>query len=563
LSKDKSFSQNNANSDGMMTTRKFIFCIVVCLLLLISSCGSGDPAASCASGKPIEAPLVQIATCSGTPATSLPNYDRISAQFLDEETRHPTNNAWGNVVWGTRYYLESLLTAYEATGNRKYIDAFLDSGQWVLNLVQTITVVDAPDSGQPVAPGTAQLKVTGWPTMLNSYGVPVAVPTQTGQIALYAQNLSEGALFFKVTQQSDGSLQLAWTAGNTGDQVLQSNTIQSVADLNALAAAPLVWPQSVGRIKPTGAGLPAPGVYQVNLQVEETMWNSEQAGGILLPFAHFLVLAEEHPELTSQGTREEWTSKVLAIAAGYEGIFISDGQGGLRQHNPLWLPNVVADVDAPMDYISAEATLRLFLYQLTGDPHQLAIATGLILHQQTFHLSVGPQGWLLLQSWPDFVPWSTRANAPSGSVYDSFQYDPSTPSPNTDGEFFTDLLHYAKIFQICLSDYLYNANRAALQQYLFYGSSPIEGSAALLRGYYPRVNSKASDPINVSQDPFAGGGYLTPEVADQSIIDANWKWMQSYAQNPEGQSIGYYLRDWARSEAAELNRCQYAGTSAQ
>ena len=559
LSKSEAFSQNIANSDGMVTTRRFVFCIVVCLLLLISSCGSGDPGAS---GKPI-APLVQIATCSGTPATSLPNYDRISAQFLDEETRHPANNAWGNVVWGTRYYLESLLTAYEATGNRKYIEAFLDSGQWVLNLVQTMTVVDAPDPGQPVAPGTAQLKVTGWPTMLGSFGVPVAVPTQTGQIALYAQNLTSGATFyfFKVTHQSDGSLQLAWTTGNAGEQVLQSNTIQSVADLNALASAPLVWPQSVGRIKPTGAGLPAPGVYQVDLQ-EKTMWNSEQAGGILLPFAHFLVLTEEHPELTSKGARDEWTSKVLAIAAGYENIFISDGQGGLRQHNPPWLTNVVADTDAAMDYISAEATFRMFLYELTGDPHQLAIAKDLIFHQQNFHLSVGPQGWLLLQNWPDFVPWSTRANAPAGSIYDSFEYDPSTPSPNTDGGFFVDLLHYAKIFQIRLSDYLYDANRAAFQQYLFYGSTPVEGAAALLRGYYPRVNSKASDPINVSQDPFAGGGYLTPEVADQSIIDANWKWMQSYAQNPRGQSIGYYLRDWARSEAAELNRCQYAGTSA-
>jgi hypothetical protein len=547
----------------MVTMRQFGFCVFGCLLFFITGCGSGDPTGSCGSGRPVDASLVQIASCSGTAATSLPNYDRLSAQFLDDETRHPTGNLSGNVVWGTRYYLESLLTAYEATGNPKYIEAFLDSGQWVLNLVQTMTIVDAPDPGQPTAPGAGPLlTVTGWPTSVAGFGVPVAVPTQTGQIALYAQNLSAGAIFFKVTQQSDGSLQLAWTAGNTGDQVLQSNTIQSVADLNALAAAPLVWPQSVGRIKLTGAGLPAPGIYQVNLQFEKTMWNSEQAGGILLPFAHFLVLAKEHPGLVDEVTREDWTSKILAIAAGYEDVFVSDGQGGLRQHNPLWLPNVVADIDAPMDYISAEATLRLFLYELTGDPHQLAIATGLILHQQNFHLGVGPQGWLLLQSWPDFVPWSTRANAPSGSVWDSFEYDPSTPSPNTDGGFFVDLLHYAKIFEICLSDYVYNGNRTAFQQYLFYGSSPVEGSAALLRGYYPRVNSKASDPINVSQDPFAGGGYLTPEVANQSIIDANWKWMQSYAQNPQGQSIGYYLRDWARSEAAELNRCQYAGTSA-
>jgi len=535
--------------------RRLVFFISGCLLLLISSCGSGDPAASCASGKPIDAPLVEIANCSGTPATSLPNYDRLSEQFLDEETRHPTGNLSGNIVWGTRYYMESLLTAYEATGNVKYIQSFVDSGQWVLNLVQTMSIIDAPDPGEPVPPGTGPvISVTGWPTMVSGFGIPVAIPTLTGQTAFYAQNLGAGAIYFEVTQQSNGALQLAWA---TGSQVLQTNTIQSIADLNALAAAPLVWSQSVGRIKPTGAGLPAPGVYPV-YPLEVTMWNSEQAAGILLPFAHFLVLAKEHPELMNESTQEDWTSKILAIAAGYENIFISDGQGGLRQHNPPWLPNVVSDTDAAMDYISAEATFRMFLYELTGDLHQLAIASGLIIHQQGFHLSVGPQGWLLLQNWPDFVPWTSRANAPPGSVWDSFDYDPSTPSPNTDGGFFVDLLHYAKIFEICLADYIYNSNHAAFQQYLFYGPSPVNASAPLVRAYYPGPNSQHSDPLNPSPDPFAGAGYLTPEVADQSSIDANWKWMQSYAQNPQGQSIGYYLRAWARSEAAELNRCTYA-----
>ncbi len=539
-----------------MMMRRFGFFVLGCLLLLISSCGSGDPpGSSCGSSNPIDVPLVQIATCSGVPATSLPNYDRISAQFLDEDTRHPTGNLSGNIVWGTRYYMESLLTAYEATGNPKYIQSFVDSGQWVLNLVQTMTIVNAPDPGQPTAPGTGPLvTVTGWPTMNGGFGVPVAVPTLTGQIALYAQNLGDGAIYFEVTQQSNGTLQLAWA---TGSQVLQTNTIQTISDLEALASAPLVWSQSVGRIKLTGAGLPAPGVYPV-YPLEKTMWNSEQAAGILLPFAHFLVLAKEHPGLVDEVTQEDWTSKILAIAAGYENIFISDGQGGLRQHNPLWLANALADTDAAMDYISAEATLRMFLYELTGDQHQLAISSDLIVHQQNFHLSVGPQGWLLLQNWPDFVPWSSRANAPSGNVWDSFEYDPSTPSPNTDGGFFVDLLHYAKIFQICLSDYLYDANRAAFQQYLFYGPNPMNASEALVRAYYPSANSQVSNPLNPSPDPFAGGGYLTPEVADQSIIDANWKWMQSYAQNPQGQSIGYYLRAWARSEAAELNRCTYA-----
>ena len=187
----------------------------------------------------------------------------------------------------------------------------------------------------------------------------------------------------------------------------------------------------------------------------------------------------------------------------------------------------------------------------------------MIQHQQTFHLTAGPQGWLLLQNWPDFVPWSSRAGAPAGSVWDVFEYDPGTPSPDTDGGFFADFLHYANLFQLCQAQNLYDAHRAAVQQYLFYSASPINGSQPLLRASYPTAGSKISDPIYPSPDPFAGAGFLTPEVADQSIVDANWKWMQSYAQNPQGQSIGYYLRAWARSEGAELHRCQYANSSAQ
>jgi hypothetical protein len=544
--------------------RRFGFWVLGCLLLFANGCGSVDPlrvnpSGSCGSSNPTQVLLVQIANCSGTPVATLPSYDRLAAQFLDEETRHPVNNLAGNVVWGTRYYLESLLTAYEATGNPKYIQSFLDSGQWVLNLAGTMTIVDVPDSGQPMAPGSgSQITVTGWPTWLGSFSVSTPVPTQAGQVALYVQSLGAAANF-EATQQDNGTLQLAWTAGG---QVLETNTIQDISDLNTLASMPLVWGQSVGRIKATGVGLPAPGVYPVN-RLEKTIWNSEQAGGILLPFAHFLMLAKQYPGLINEATQKEWTSEILAIAHGYESIFISDGQGGLRQHNPLWLPNTVADVDAPMDYISAEATFRLFLYELTEDPHQLAIANGLILHQLNLHWSIGAHGWFLLQLWPDLVPWSSRTSAPAGSPWDSFKFDPSTPSPVTDGGFFVDLLHYAKVFkvgQLCLTDSIYNANRAAFQQYLLYSSGvSMNGAEPLLRGYYPTGNSNASDPITPSQDPFSGAGFLAPEVADQSSIDANWSWMQRFAQNPQGQSIGYYLRAWARSEAAELNRCKYAG----
>jgi hypothetical protein len=548
-----------------MTMRHFVgVYFVFCLTFATIGCGSanysdgGVLTDNCVSANSTATvPLLQIANCSGTPATSLPNFDRLSAQYLDDATRQPTDNLWGAVVWGTRYYLESLLTAYEATGNRKYIQAFLDSGQSVMSLVQTMTIVDAPDPGQPVLPGkgTLQLAVTGWPTSLNSFSNPITVPTQSGAVALYAQSIN-GATTFEVIQQNDGSLLLEWTADS---QLLQSNLVKTLSDLNSLAVAPLVWGQSVGRIKPTGAGLPAPGIYPVN-GYETTIWNSEQAGGILLPFAHLLLLAKQTPGLVDEATQKTWTSEVLTIASGYETAIIPDGQGGLRLQNPQWLSNETADLDAAMDYIAVEATLRLFLYRLTEDQHQLDLAKGLLQRSQNFNWKPNPQGWLLLEFWPSLTPWGGQSQKPPGNIWDSFQYPLNVPAPATDGGTAVDLMHYLKLLtpDLCLNDSIYASNQATFQQYLLYNSPPSgDPSAPLLRFAYPTFDSTTSDTIIPSIDPFSGAGYLTPEIATQSSVDANWSWMKRFAENPNGQSIGYFLRAWARSEAAELNRCLY------
>jgi hypothetical protein len=532
--------------------RLFSLSVFVYLLISLSGCGGDirlDPEVKCS--KPL--------------TTSLPNYDRLSEKFLNDDTSHPLTNSGGNVVWGTRYYMESLLTAYSATGNSKYIQSFLQTGAWVMELAQTIKVLDTPD---PAAPGNTAtsptIDVQGFPTQDSSFSVSVAIPTQGGQTSFYAQNLDpslpNAPIYLQVIPQSDGSLELAWVRYGP---VIQSNTVRTVADLYAIASEPLISVPAVGstltRIKPTGLGLPAPGTYQVNTPIV-TIWH-EQTAGILLPFARFLLLAKEHPGLVDETTQEEWTSKILAIAASYGDHFIPDGTGGLVFHNLYWLPNGLADTNVAMDYMAVEATLRLFLYELTKDPGQLNIAKGLVLHQRNFHWRLSSQGWFLLQYWPDFVPWSSRAEAPQGSIWDTFEYDPSTPAPVTDGVFFNDLLHFASALglqlDVGLTDSVYLANRTTLQQYLAYGSdSSISKSAPLLRVTFPGVNSTASDPVNPSDNPFAGAGYLAPEVTDQSFITANWNWMLAYGQNPQGWPIGYFLRAWARSEAAQLGVCE-------
>lgn len=454
--------------------------------------------------------------------------------------------------------MESLLTAYEATGNAKYIQAFVDSGTWVMNLVQTMSVLNVPD---PTAPGATghTINVTGWPTLTNSFGTPVAVPAANGKVSLYAQTLSTGDViaYFQVTQQSAGSLELAWLDPNAN--VVQSNSISTVAGLKAFAAQPLVWGQTVGRIFLTGAGLPAVGRYQVNANFEKAIWH-EQTGGILIPFTQFLLLAKKNPEIADPATVQEWTSKVVSIASTYENEFLSDGAGGLRFINPQWLPNSLAGTDAAADYIFADATFRLLLYELTGDPHQLAIARGLAVHQQTFHWQVNSQGWLELKFWPCIVSWSDRASAPTGSIWSEFQFDPTDPAPAEDASFMVDFLNsalkYDLFSQLGINPTILKVQQVTFLNYMVGGMSfPFTGPQGIMRSSFPIPSSTPNEPIFYSADPWAPSAWAPPQLSNEAFTNANWNWMQKNADEPKNYPVGYFLRAWARSEAAQTALC--------
>lgn len=488
---------------------------------------------------------------------SLTHYDQISQKFLDQITLQPPDNNEGDVVWNTRYYLESLLIAYNATGNPKYIKAFLETGTWVMNLTQTLTYVDTYD---PSAPGKAVAgplgSVTGWPTYIVTFGVPTAVPTATGKVALYAQSLNAagpaGAAQLNVIENGDGSLQLNWSRGSN---TLQSFTVRTVEELNAIASQPLIYQQTPGRLKATGIGLPAPGSYALGNPLL-TIWHGEHTGGILLPFVEFLLIAREHPGLVDEQTASAWKSKILSIAAEYENQFVSDGDGGLLIFNPKWMPSSEAGLVASADYVYVEATMRLLLYELTRNVNDLSIAEGLARHQVRANWQYNKQGWVLLKGWPDIRPWQNHSQASPGSIWDQLTYDPSNPEISTDGGFVTDLMHFARVYNVAadfgFSDDVFVAQRSTFQNYLKVPS----GGPSLVRSAYPIPDSMPSDPVIVSDDPFASAGFLQPEVADRSFVVANWSWMNANTQGPPDWPVGYFLRAWAHTEAAAIQTCQ-------
>jgi len=522
------------------------------VLLLIGGCSLEPPGN--------EAKPPSLSACTAETNSSLTTYDQMVAEFLDQETSHPTTNLGGQVVWNARYYLESLITAYQATRNPKYLSAFEDTGGAVIGLVQTIQQLDIPD---PSAPGKfangPYISVTGWPTWMATYGAPISIPTQTGTVALYAQSLyprdSTGASFVDITQQPDGSLQFAWSRAGKD---LKSYAINSASDLYTIASQPLTYGQSIGRIYPTGLGLPAPGSYELDTPLV-TVWDGEQTGGILLPFVRFLLIAKAHPDLVDPDLASEWTSEVEQIANSYVDQFASDGNSGYYILNPSWMPMTDAGLPAPSDYVFVEISLRILLYKLTGDANQLQYAAGLLRHQMADDIPTSSRGFLLVREWPDIRSWSNKSQAPAGSIWDSLTYDSTAGENTSEAAAFVQMLYLADYYGLAqtlgISDSFLQAQYSTFNQYVDIPDAQALGFPSSVRSAYPTGQSSASDSYDPSLDPVAAAGFLRPDSSNSAYWLANWQWMAYAGSNPAGNPIGYFLRAWARSEAALLSAC--------
>jgi len=265
-------------------------------------------------------------------------------------------------------------------------------------------------------------------------------------------------------------------------------------------------------------------------------------------------LAKNDPSLVPVGTAAEWQSEVLAIAASYEDHFVSDGRGGLLIRHQQWMPHRMAGMYAEADYFFVEASLRMLLYILTGDSHHLALARGLLIHQQT-HIALNAKGWLMLREWPCAVSWRSKSEAVPGSIWDSFSFDASIPESSHEGAFFVEMLQIASNYNLTgavgLPHSVMARERRTFEEYLRIRlDGPITNYSGLVRANYPVEASTADDAFVPSDDPFVGADYLWPVVAGSDFVHDNWQWMMARAQDPQGQPIGFFLRAWARSEAA-------------
>jgi hypothetical protein len=481
----------------------------------------------------------------------LEHYDAAVAMLLDEATQHPTSNAQGQVVWGTRYYLESLLVAYEATGNLKYINSFIQTANIVLGLKRTLQVPDVADPSDlddTRAAAAPQRTVTGWPTSLGTLGQLIKVPATNGKVSLYAQTLwptpSHDAGYLQILQSSSGGLALRFVLAGT---VWQSYPVSSEADLESIAAQPVVYTVTLGRIRNTGFGLPVPGLYPLDFPLS-AIWHGEQTAGILLPFLRFLLLAKQQPWIADPKVVVDWRDQVVGVAKSYENDFVEDGKGGLILTNAYWVPSPWAGLPVETDYINAEISMRMLLSVLTSDPHELLLAKGLLVHESA-NLPLSSNSWILMKYAPDYPSWSNKTMAPHGGIWDSFSYDTSAPETATEGGFFAETLQIVSDLglgkKVGLTEAMCEGEKQTFQQYL---RLPPSVGGSLIRMLYPNPRSQASDPPVLSDVPVDAARYLQPVIEDPSFVCDDWNWMLKNGITRE-QGVGHVLLDWARAEA--------------
>jgi hypothetical protein len=224
------------------------------------------------------------------------------------------------------------------------------------------------------------------------------------------------------------------------------------------------------------------------------------------------------------------------------------------------MPSTLAGTYVESDYVWAETSLRILLYELTGDSTQLSLARGLLKHQFSKNVANTPQGWIVLRDWPDIRPWSTHSTAPPGSVWDSLDADPTAPEDSTLGGFFTEMLHLANSYGLSstlgIPSSLLTEQNVTFHQYLYLPDAEGLGLVSPMRATYPVLHSAESDPVAASDDPYVTSGFLEPETSSPEDWRANWQWMLAEATAPHNQSVGYFLRAWARSEAALAKTCK-------
>lgn len=498
-------------------------------------------------------------------------YLQMMDYWLDETTRNPKSSVGGSVVWNTRYYLESLLTAYEVTQDRSFLYRFVPTANRVMDLFERHTVEITPqrmkyelglgamtgrglefiDGSLNTPPQTIDL--AGWPETLATIGRPTPIPSTQNGISFLAQALS-GAKYpipdsLRVSRE-DKFIRLTWTKGG---KALNSDILRTRNDWESLNARPLINGTSTHRIFQWEGALPKVGSYPL-LPSPPIIWYAEQTAGIGLPLVRFLYLVQKQPDLSQDPALQvRWLSKIIEAAECYEIAFEQTSSHGLEIRNPPFYPLSDAGLPILPNYIYAEVSFRILLFRLTKQVKHFTIARGLIQDMKKYW-KVNSQGHLLLQHWPNAPKWDHSAFQERGSIWDQWQYDRSFPEDTGHVQVFAEVLHLARTLglegRLGIPSEIRKAAQRTHSEVLWVPPAEGFGEGWRFRNLFPFADGRVLGVEPIPEDPFQCTSMLPlVDTSDSWYVQRLWETLARFGRAPGNQPIGYMLKAWARLDA--------------
>jgi hypothetical protein len=390
--------------------------------------------------------LLLLTNCSSNQNTpdvgSLPSendavstYERLLS-YVDQGDRllYP-NNLTGRIVWNEQYFMESLLNMYQVTGEKRYLNLFVQHADHVLSQKDDI-------AGRTDSEGRSR---PGW--QVGSYytlGVPVVIPDDEGSPSLEVQGIRLGGnnhTTIEIVRKRDQFDLIVKNDFRREEPVIvyfENLTLPTVEiQVNAHLS-----PGSYIRVKVLGDHPPAAGIYPLRETYREVL-HELHTPLIGIPFLRFAAIVFENNLKQYEEKAKEYINAFEESYHDYEDSWCEDAEGGYLIFAPdrkFW----AAGLPVPYNGLSANGRFLLWLYRVTGKFGYLEKAAKLA-HKIKAGMHLLPDGTMTMPYWYGlpYQGWRDRKEAPINNIYVE-----SKPFDGTE-----DISHFSLTLQFMVDAY--------------------------------------------------------------------------------------------------------------
>ncbi len=332
-------------------------------------------------------------------------YDRLHDQVLALQKGEGLDNKGGGIVWGSSYQMDSYITMFEATQDRKYLDHFI-------SLADQVIAARADKRGLLDFRGRLTY---GWPSGGHyTLGKPTTLIDAEGHPSLRvrtrANSYNDKTTIEVLPGTNDSSFEIKVVNFRNPEKpiekVFSNLTIESVEE----TINPKPGQRGFLQVKRLGDRPPAPR-EPFTPTTELMTFHGHHTGRILTPIARFCALVMNDPDLSDYEPKaSEYLHEVRISMVEHDQFFIEEEDHGytiFEKGSPFWCDGV----PEPHNTLACSGSTYLHLYRATGEPYYLDRATRLAKLFKKNHIEK-PDGTWMFYYWYGLmhVGWTADAN---------------------------------------------------------------------------------------------------------------------------------------------------------